>query len=573
MALTSTLFTGLSGLDVNQTRLNVVGNNIANVNTVAFKSSRALFKPQFYVTDQAGSAPSADFGGTNPSQRGLGAVVAVIQKDFTPGAIEPTGRPTDMAIDGNGFFVVQGPDGQRFTRDGSFVLNSSNQLVTTAGSFVQGYSADSTGKIVPGQLQNITIPLGTSTLAEATKNASMQGNLNASGAVTSGSSILTSEDLTTISTATAPDATTLLTDLADATAPGTPLMNAGDTFTLKGVKGSRTLPGQTFTVSPTSTVGDLMTFYNQGLGIDTSAPTGAGIAPAGATIETDPSNATAAKLTITGNTGADNALALASGAFINQNGTSPVTFADGTDAAGIKSDPSGESIHTSFVAYDSLGTPLSVDVTAVLESKANTGNTWRFFATSPDNKQNGSVLGNGTLTFDADGNLKATTGDTISIDRSGTGANSPMSVKMDFSAMTQLTDRNSSLVMTKQDGSALGTLSSFSIGADGLVTGAYTNGLTRTLSQVSMATFSNPQGLDDKGGNVFASSSDSGIPLITTPLALGAGAIRSGSLELSNVDISKEFTNLIIASTGFSASSKVITTSDQLIQELLNSSH
>src|SRR5947199_2894690 len=107
MALTSALFTGLSGLDVNQTRMNVVGNNIANVNTVAFKSSRALFKPQFYVTDAGGAAPSAAFGGTNPSQRGLGASVASIEKDFTTGSIETTGKPTDMAIETAGFFVVQ----------------------------------------------------------------------------------------------------------------------------------------------------------------------------------------------------------------------------------------------------------------------------------------------------------------------------------------------------------------------------------------------------------------------------------------------------------------------------------
>src|SRR3954469_21262284 len=101
--LTSTLFTGLSGLDVNQTKLNVVGNNIANVNTVAFKSSRVLFKPQFYVTDGAGSPPNADFGGSNPNQRGLGAQVSAIEKNFTAGAIDPTGKNTDMAIDGDGF--------------------------------------------------------------------------------------------------------------------------------------------------------------------------------------------------------------------------------------------------------------------------------------------------------------------------------------------------------------------------------------------------------------------------------------------------------------------------------------
>src|SRR5262249_29210941 len=135
MALTSALFTGLSGLDVNQTRLNVVGNNIANANTTAFKSSPALFKPQFYVTDQGGAPATADFGGSNPSQRGLGATVASIEKNFDPGAIEPTGKPTDMAIEGDGFFIVQGSE-QRFTRDGSFSLNDQDQLVTSSGDFV-----------------------------------------------------------------------------------------------------------------------------------------------------------------------------------------------------------------------------------------------------------------------------------------------------------------------------------------------------------------------------------------------------------------------------------------------------
>src|ERR1041384_3773092 len=151
MALTSALFTGLSGLDVNQTRLNVVGNNIANVNTVAFKASRALFKPQFYVTDAAGSPPSDGFGGENPSQRGLGSVVAAIEKDWSPGSIEPTGKPTDLAIDGDGFFVVQGKS-QKFTRDGSFTLNPENNLVTTSGDFVQGFAADDTGNIIAGAL-------------------------------------------------------------------------------------------------------------------------------------------------------------------------------------------------------------------------------------------------------------------------------------------------------------------------------------------------------------------------------------------------------------------------------------
>src|SRR4051794_37676018 len=203
MALTSALFTGLSGLDVNQTKMNVVGNNIANVNTVAFKRSRALFKPQFYVTDQGGAAPTSDFGGTNPSQRGLGAQVSAIEKDFTTGTIEPTGKSTDMALDGDGFFVIRGSE-QRYTRDGTFSLNAANQLVTTNGDFVQGYGVDDTGNVVTGTPNNITIPLGASTTAKATENTTLEGNLDASGVAGTGASILTSQLLTEVGGAVAP---------------------------------------------------------------------------------------------------------------------------------------------------------------------------------------------------------------------------------------------------------------------------------------------------------------------------------------------------------------------------------
>ncbi|MDB5173866.1 MAG: flgE [Phycisphaerales bacterium] len=574
MALTSTLFTGLSGLDVNQTRMNVVGNNIANVNTVAFKSSRALFTPQFYVTDAGGSPPDGNFGGTNPSQRGLGATVASIEKNFTSGSIEPTGHATDMAIDGNGFFITKSPSGQFYTRDGSFSLNSANQLVSTSGAFVQGYGVDAAANVIPGQLTNITIPLGTSTIARATQNVAMQGNLNAAGQLPTGVSILTSQPLTTVGGAAAPAATTLLTQLAATSAPGTALINAGDVYTLKGTKGGRTLASSTFTVTATSTVSDLTAFYQQGLGIDTGVPasTNPNIPAPGASIQVDAANPNSAMLVLTGNQGKDNALQLTGSAFTNQVGTAPFVFADGIDAGGIKSNPSGESVHTSFVAYDSLGTPISVDMTASLESKASTGNVWRFFATSGDSKAGGQVIGDGTLTFDGNGKLVTSTGTTIAVDRSGTGSATPLSVKVDFGKMTELTGDSSTLVMTKQDGSALGTLNSFSVGADGTITGAYSNGLTRTLGQVAMANFANPQGLDDKGGNVFGQGANSGVAVISSPLSLGNGALRAGALELSNVDLSTEFTNMIIASTGFSASSRVISTSNQLIQELLNSS-
>jgi flagellar hook protein FlgE len=578
MGLTSALFTGLSGLNVNQTKLQVVGNNIANVNTVAFKSSRALFKPQFYVTEGGGSAPDGDFGGTNPNQKGLGAQISAIEKDFTGGSIDPTGKVTDLAIEGDGFFVVQGGD-QKFTRDGSFDLNSANQLVTKGGDFVQGFGVDTDFNVVPGQLGNITVPLGALTSAKATENAYFKGNLDASGAVATGASILTTQPLELVGGGTLAS-TDLLIDVADSTDTATPLFAAGQAFTLGGKKGSRDVDPATFVVTGTNTLGDLMGFLQQGLGI---FPEGAAAGqvpddgnpatpPPGVTLEQtagDPANSL--RLTVTGNLGEANELSIPASGFATATGPAPLAFDDGENAAGIKSDPAGESVHTSLVAYDSLGTPITVGVTAVFESKSNLGNVWRFYAESADDTEPNLALGSGTLTFDANGKLIDSTGTSINVDREDTGAATPLNVKMDFSEMTSLTSRNSELVMTRQDGNAIGTLTDFSVGTDGKVTGSFSNGQTRTLGQVAVATFSNQLGLIDDGGNLYKAGVSSGEPVIAAPLTLGSGAIRSGALEQSNVDLSAEFINLITASTGFSAASRVISTSDQLITELLNS--
>ncbi len=571
MALTSTLFTGLSGLDVNQTRLNVVGNNIANVNTVAFKSSRAIFKPQFYVTDSAGSPPSDGFGGTNPSQRGLGATVSAIEKDWSTGAIEPTGRSTDMAIDGNGFFIVQGKS-QMFTRDGSFTLNSANQLVTQSGDFVQGFGVDAQYQVIPGQLGNLEIPLGAQTIADATRNVKLVGNLDASGDVGTGASILLSQPITSAGGTVVPTAASLLTTLEDADS-GASLFTVGDVISLNGTKGGREVGKQQFTVTAASTLTDLTSFMQGGLGIDLGfVPPGA--PPAGVSIEA--ASPTSIQIGVTGNVGKENALGIPSAGFVNQTNSGPLAFKDGAIGA-FTSDPKGESIATSFVGYDTLGTPITVNVTAVMESKTDAGVTWRFTATSPDDKRpdlaaasSGLVVGSGTLSFDNFGRLKATTGTDLRIDRDGTGAGTPVNIKLNVDGMTSLTSRASEMVMTEQDGSPMGTLDDFSVGADGTITGSFTNGRTRTLGQVALATFNNPQGLSDKGGNMFAEGSNSGVATITSPLQLSAGMVRSGALELSNVDLSEQFINMIISTTGFSASSRVISTSDQLIQELLN---
>jgi len=568
MALSNALFAGLSGLDVNQVKLNIVGNNIANANTVAFKSTRVLFKPQFYVTDSGGSQPDGDSGGTNPSQRGLGVVISALEKNFQPGSIETTGRPTDMAIDGDGFFIVRS-DEQKYTRDGSFRLNANNQLVTSAGDLVQGYGVDQSFQIITGQLTDLTIPLGAATTAQATSVATMEGNLNAAGTVASGASILASQYLTVLNSGTAPSNVTLLTDLASASDITTPLFNAGDTLTLSARKGSRSIAEATLNVTG-RTLGDLMNFLRQALGINDTVVPAAGQAAPGVVLEADPANAANQRIVITGNSGADNALELGPGSLRTATGLMPLRFADATDANGIASNPSGESVHTSLVVYDSLGAAVTLNVTAVLERTSSTGNVWRFYAESASDTDLDLVVGTGTLTFDNFGKLRAVTGNTITIDRTDTGAQTPLTLTLDFSRMTSLAHRSSELAMVNQDGSPMGRLTGFSVGADGRITGSFSNGVTRTLGQLAIATFTNPAGLIDRGGNMYVEGANSGTAVIGVPATLGAGKIVAGALELSNVDLSEEFINLIIASTGFAASSRVISTSDQLLTELLN---
>ena len=574
MALTSALYTGLSGLDVNQTQLNVIGNNIANVNTVAFKSSRAVFTPEFYLTDQSGSAPTETSGGSNPSQRGLGASVGAIEKDFTQGSFETTGKDTDMAIDGNGFFVVNGSAGKSYTREGDFQLNAADELTTNQGQYVQGYGTDKNGNIVQGQLQNLLIPGTLTSEAKATGNAQLQGNLDSGGDAASGASILDSGTLQPIDGVPITDTTALTNVSSDGT---TPMYQVGDKITVNGTKGGRSLTPLTYTVTATSTMKNLEDFFNQGLEIKPDDANPAGVPAPGATF-----NTTTNQLQIVGNSGTENALSLSGTAFTSTNPNMAMTFSP--DAA---SNPTGESVYTSFQAYDSLGNPVNIDVTATLQSKTDAGTTWQFTAASPDNaaaktfddtgtsdaSYYGAILGSGTISFDNAGQYVNSTGTTLTLDRTGTGATAQQNVTLDFSKMTSLSDTQSDLTMQSQDGHPLGQITGFAVGSDGTITGNFSNGQTRTLGQVALATFDNPAGLDDTGGNLYQPSADSGAPVITTPTSDNSGAIRSGSLEQSNVDISKEFIDMITASTGFTAASRVITTSDQLLTDLMNSQH
>lgn len=556
MGLTSALYTGLTGLNANQIRIDTIGNNVANVNTTAYKASRAMFQTQFSQNFSLGTAPSDASGGTNPTQVGLGTTLGAIQRNFSPGSIETTGIPSDVAIEGDGLFIVRKGGGETaFTRDGSFSLNSAHQLVTADGHFVQGFGVDSAFNIVPGILTDVTVPLGELTVARQTQTASMEGTLSSDGTLATQGSMHVSQALVNGGGGPA-DAATLLTDLRDAAAPGSLLFADGNTITVSRVaKGDRELPTATFVVGTTgSTLGDFANWLNGALGINTTA--GLPGTP-GATVESG-------TLVIRGNAGLDNDFEITPNDFASDNPAAALPFAFTKTA-----DANGSGVFTGFTVFDSLGAPVTVNLTLALESTPSTGPVWRFYAETPDSATGSRLLGTGTLTFDNEGNFVAATGNQIAIDRSATGATTPLAFTIDFSRLQGLAATNSNVILGEQDGYPPGTLTTYAVGVDGVLSGTFSNGLSRTLGQVALARFSNPEGLIAEADNLFVTGPNSGNPTITTPGLLGTGRVLGGALELSNVDLSREFIGLITSSTGFQANSRVISVTSDLLNQLL----
>ena len=591
MASTVAMFTGLSGLAANARNLDVIGNNIANVNTIAFKSNRMIFAPTFSRNFSLGTAPSDNTGGTNPGQIGLGVSIAGTQRNFTNGSISATGVPTDVAIEGDGFLIVEKAGERFYTRAGALQRNQANDLVTISGAKVMGFAVDEQFKIIAGNLVELNIPVGTLTLAEATRSVSFNGNVNPSGVVATTGSIHDSRAFFTDAALTPGNE---MSGTEDLTVVGNDLYiddGAGGSFlaieggeqaivTVSGIeKGGKDLGSHTFGFMTSgeasvagvdafgTTMNDYLAFLDEVLGLDGSTIGGETLG-GGITINA------AGQIIITGNEGTVQDLDI-------DNADMSVTYA-GTPAGSPIDQPfimtksgsaDGESVRTSFIVYDSLGTGLTVDLTFVLQSTTpNAGSTWEFVAESSDNDALDRVVGLGVVQFDANGRFVSATNQSFSMVRTN-GAASPLTVSMSLDdgtdAITALTDNTSVLAAVFQDGSPIGTLSGFSIGEDGIISGSFTNGLTRNIGQLALAKFSNPEGLVDAGSNLFRAGPNSGTALITSPLEFGTGRLIGGALELSNVDLSQEFINLILASTGYSAASRIITTTNDLFAQLL----
>jgi flagellar hook protein FlgE len=409
----------LSGLVASDTALATISNNLANLNTTGYKDTSVNFQDMFY--DLLGSNGSGD-----QLQVGSGASVASINTNFSGGSVQSTGVNTDVAITGNGFFVVQNGSNTLYTRAGDFTQNSSGTLVTADGYQVMGYPATNGVVNTNGGLQPIQLQNGMINPPNATSTVSIQANLSS------------------------------------------------DTAT-------------------------------------------------------------------------------------------------------------GGSYNTSVTVYDSLGTAhvLSVDFT-----QASSGN-WSYNATLPSSDITGAVgtnttVASGTLAFDSNGNLvnPSTTTPPAPIapvafnianlaDGAGTLTfNWDLASSTGTGLITQVSGASSTSA-TNQDGYASGTLTDFSIGPDGTITGSFTNG-SKVLGQVALANFSNLQGLTKEGDSNYAATISSGSAVVGVPGTSSLGALTGGSLELSNVDMSTEFSNLIIAERGFQANAKSVTTFDQIAQDTIN---
>ncbi|MDX2192536.1 MAG: flagellar hook-basal body complex protein [Gemmatimonadales bacterium] len=509
------LFAGVSGLRNHQTRMDVVGNNVANVNTVAFKASRVTFKEAFAQLLQGASRPPGDTGGINPIQIGSGMNIGTIDQMFTQGSLESTGQNTDMAIQGNGFFVVS--DGQRrvFTRAGNFQLDADGRLIAPNNGFVvQGINADDTGNFsAASAITDIRLPLGQKSPARSTARVTLTGNLdqNADG----GGTITTNPG-------------GLITGLA--VTQGTPAQGtyvidhaAGGTLRMTGPGGF----DQTITAGTAGA--QVVEFTQAGVTVQVALGTGYNPNPASGSID---------------------------GATFGLNELTS------QHAMGI-------------TVYDGAGAPHNLQI---VFSKQSTPGTWQWTASIAGNTA--SITGAlptdapaGSVQFSGTGSLQAFPVSTLTITPSQ-GAPA-FQVTIDPGTINGIDGlagfaRQSNAVINSQDGYQAGDLTNFSVDKFGVVTGFFSNGVSRSLAQLTLAGFNNPSGLLRTGDNMYEESANSGNAVLGFAGISNTSTITPGALENSNVDISAEFTNMIVTQRGFQANSRVITTSDEMLQELVN---
>ncbi|TWT83409.1 Flagellar hook protein FlgE [Planctomycetes bacterium CA13] len=374
------------------------------------------------------------------------------------------------------------------------------------------------------------------------------------------------------------NASTLLTDVLKR--DGLTYSNAFELGTLSysGRKGGRALGTKEFEITDTSTMQDFIDFIETSSGIQTVQVDGQNPIPQsqnnlpGQSGEISPGGYIQdGAIRFVSNNGEANALTIDLSAFRIETASGNVTTPN--LGFGTIQEAVGQSAVSDFVVYDSLGVPINVRMTATLESRTDEQTVYRWYADSPENQSvNGTniAVGTGLVQFDGNGNFIATTNDQVAINRNGIPSVSPLQFTVDFGKVSGLATQEATLAATQQDGSEPGVLNSFVVGEDGTMRGVFSNGISRDLGKLQLARFANPVGLESRGLNVYAQGVNTGLPVMGGPGENGIGSVIGGALELSNTDIGKDLIELVLASTQYRGNSRVITTSQQLLDELLN---
>lgn len=475
------LWSGVSGLKVHQTKMDVIGNNIANVNTVGFRSSSVNFTDVFYQTTQSAAGPNANTGaaGTNAFQIGLGANVASATVNMSgTGATNRTDRGMDLMINGDAFFVVRSNGATCFTKSGCFDIDAAGTLYcTTNGATVLGWGVDENGDIRKDTVDALKLMTPENMNAEpnATTNVTLSGNIDSKD-----KQVTYSED-----------------------GEGYPISvsfydNVGNRFTAK-LKVMKTSDGADHTYSVS--ISDILDENGSILKYEDVDEQG-------------------------------NPIYRSTEQYINFNGKELSYTIDETDGSIIfdDSDPNILTFNGSSGEFVSV----SSEVAGMLNLTLN------------DGQEENNAFPVGGVNIDFSGLTMYATKGTCSVeptrgDRNGNGA-----------------------------GNAAGNLNGFSINPDGKIYAVYDNGDNKLLGQIAVATFPNPSGLEALGSSLFQTTLNSGEFDGIGQEITEVGSFSIGALEMSDVDLATEFTNMITTQRGFQANSRTITTSDTMLEELIN---
>ena len=508
------LFAGVSGLKVHQTRMDNIGNNIANVNTVGFKSTRTTFSDILSQTQSGASAPTLNIGGTNPKQIGLGVAVASMDLLFTDGSSQSTGKNTDLCLNGNGLFVVKNGDSTYYTRNGSFTFDEQGYYVMPGnGLKVQGWNAVDGSLNTNSTPEDIIVPTGKTMEAQATKQVSFSGNLNANSPLITSIDGETTTDLERIYVGSN-------LDTADEANRKSAYFGLTDNTNTTVTTGEYSM-GHSI---PLTTV--LQIYDSEGMAHNVSV-----------LLEKVHDNCWQVKLPAAVIPSDDPG----TGAAVNPE-LHTIEENDGTyTSVKFYGESVEDQIPALYVNFNEDGSYLNVTSDSTTTESAITAN----IVLQYNRDVNGEAMEEGT-------------------ERNGA---EDTTATINFSGLSQYV--SNSTAYPTADGNVAGTLVSVSVDGTGVITGTYTNGKNQFEAQVAVAQFINAAGLTKNGESLYAESNNSGSANIKTAPDLGLTIIPS-SLEMSNVDLANEFSEMIITQRGFQANSKIINVGDEMLETLVN---